>query len=227
MIKNHILFLLFWATWDLAKRKLFWSLYNLFKTEQDKKIDIIAIGRRNYIQSEFIEFLDNETNDFIDKTDRELFNKYLSTITYTQLDIVNKADYKKLEDTISNYYDTEKTQILAYLSIWYNLFEIVVDNLWTLSKKDEIKIIFEKPFWKDLQSAINLNESIRKVFTEEQIYRIDHYVWKESVQDILALRFWNILFEPIWNSNYIDNIQIVASEKIWIEDRGDYYEQSW
>lgn len=225
--KNHIIFLLFWATWDLAKRKLFSSLYNLYKTETDKKIDIIAIWRREYSQEEFLRYIDKETDLFIDKSDREKFKNYLTTIIYIQLDITNQKWYLKLEEIIKSLLDKKWTsQILVYLSVWYNLFETIIKNLWILSLANRMKIIFEKPFWKDLESAIKLNNTILKFFTEEQIYRIDHYVWKESVQNILAFRFWNIFFEPLWNSNYIDNIQIIALEKIWIENRGSYYEQS-
>ena len=89
-----------------------------------------------------------------------------------------------------------------------------------------VRIIVEKPFGRDAQSARELNQQIHEVFNEDQVYRIDHYLGKETVQNIVVLRFANGIFEPLWNRNYIDHIQITAAERIGVENRGDYYEQA-
>ena len=225
MNDNHIIFIMFWATWDLAKRKLFWSLYNIYKKNTDKKVDIIAVGRRDFSNLEFQNYINTETELFIDK--QKDFSEYLSHIKYSKIEINQEDGYFILEKQICELY-WNNSQIVIYLSIWYNLFETVIDQFKKLDfSTKNIKVIFEKPFWKDLESAKDLNNKIESVFKENQIYRIDHYVWKEPVQNIMALRFWNILFEPIWNSNYIDNIQIIANEKIWVEWRWEYYDSSW
>lgn len=217
------LFILFWATGDLAKRKIYWALYDLFKDW--KSIDIIWIWRKNFQENQFFQEYVNQETDLFIKKDKSFF-EYLKTISYVQVEIDKKETYLNLENKIKEY----KTEnIIIYLSIWYELFPVFIENIKECSNllQKEPKIIFEKPFWKDLQSAEILNDSINKLFKENQIYRIDHYVWKEPIQNILSLRFSNILFEPIWNSNHIDNIQIIATEKIGIWDRGEYYDKSW
>jgi len=217
------LFILFWATGDLAKRKIYWALYDLFKDW--KSIDIIWIWRKNFQENQFFQEYVNQETDLFIKKDKSFF-EYLKTISYVQVEIDKKETYLNLENKIKKY---KTDNIIIYLSIWYELFPVFIENIKECSAllKKEPKIIFEKPFWKDLQSAEILNDSINKLFDEKQIYRIDHYVWKEPIQNILSLRFSNILFEPIWNSNYIDNIQIIATEKIWIWDRWEYYDKSW
>src|SRR5690606_29445607 len=119
-----------------------------------------------------------------------------------------------------------------YLATPPTQYETIIDNLreaglnqpstnggWT-------RLIVEKPFGRDLQSAVALNDHLRTAFTEQQIYRIDHYLGKETVQNMLAFRFANGIFEPIWNRNYIDNVQITVAESIGIEGRGNYYDQA-
>lgn len=222
-MKKDTIIILFWSTGDLAKRKLFWAINDLYK--KNENITLISTGRKNFTNKEFQEYVKKETSEFISQD--EGFDKFLSTIVYKKIEINEKEDYENLKEYVSSIYK-ETGQIIFYLSIGYQLFGSVIENLKVFDFKDkEVKVIFEKPFWKDLNSAKELNSKINEVFTEKQIYRIDHYVWKESVQNILALRFWNILYEPIWNSNYIDNIQIIAKETLWIGNRGDYYESSW
>jgi glucose-6-phosphate 1-dehydrogenase len=107
-------------------------------------------------------------------------------------------------------YSTPETQVIVYLSIAPEHFVSFINNAKTLELAKNSKVIFEKPFGKDLESAEILNQKITEVFSEDQIYRIDHYVGKEAIQNILAFRFANLIFEPLWNNKYIDNIQITA-----------------
>lgn len=221
----NTIFVLFWATWDLSKRKIIPALFNIYKKSENKKIKIIWVWRRDYSNEDFIKYLEEESSEFIDT--KKWFKAFLETISYEKVDLWEVKDYKKLKtnlDTISD----EKTKIIYYMSIWPELFPLVTSNfkLWWLNWK-KWRIIFEKPFWTDLKSAKELNSTISEVFSEHQVYRIDHYVWKEAIQNILAFRFANIIFEPIWNNKYIDNIQITASEEIWVWDRGAYYDTSW
>lgn len=218
----NTIFIIYWSTWDLAKRKLFPALYNIFKEKNDLKIDIIAVGRRDYNKKEFQKYIDNETNEFIEKeTD---FSNFLDTISYSKVELTNPNDYSNLKNDIKKIQKID-SQVIFYLSISPEYFDNFVDNYKHINIKDS-KIIFEKPFWTDLETAKKLNTKIMEVFREEQVYRIDHYVWKEAIQNILAFRFANIIFEPIWNNKYIDNIQITASENIWVGERWDYYDKS-
>lgn len=220
----HTIFIIFWATWDLAKRKLFPALYNIYRKDKKDNIDIIAVWRRDFDNESFKNYINEKTSDFIEH--KKHFDEFLNTVTYSKVEINKNNDYIDLKKQIEKL-SKENTQIIIYLSISPDNFIAFIENSKVMNLPKNSKIIFEKPFWKDLETAIYLNEKITEVFFEEQIYRIDHYVWKESIQNMLAFRFSNILFEPIWNNKYINNIQITATEKIWIEDRWWYYDTSW
>lgn len=218
----HTIFVIFWSTWDLAKRKLFPALYNIYNSK-NHEIDIIWVGRRDFDRQDFIDYVSTETNEFIE--DKSNFDNFLDTINYSKVEIDNKNDYINLKNDIEKL-RKNGSQIIFYLSISPEYFSSFIENYKSVWLKD-IKIIFEKPFWTDLSSARKLNAKIMEVFQEDQVYRIDHYVGKEAVQNIVAFRFANIIFEPIRNNRYIDNIQITASENIWVWDRWWYYEKSW
>ncbi len=220
----NTIFIIFWATWDLAKRKLFPALYNIYRKEKKEDIDIIAVWRRDFDNKSFKEYIKEKTLNFIEH--KKHFDDFLEKIKYSKVEIGNNYDYINLKDKIKQL-SKENTQVIIYLSISPDNFIPFIDNSKNLDLPKNSKIIFEKPFWKDLETAIFLNKKITEIFQEEQIYRIDHYVWKEAIQNVLAFRFSNILFEPIWNNKYINNIQITATEKIWIEDRWWYYDKSW
>lgn len=219
----HTIFVIFWSTWDLAKRKLFGALYNIYLNKKDIELDIVWVWRRDFNNDDFRNYIKNETNNFIDKKNN--FWEFLEKINYSKVELNEENDYLNLKNDIEKL-QKQDSQVIFYLSIAPEFFTNFVDNYKLINIKNS-KIIFEKPFWTDLFSARNLNEKIMEVFKEEQVYRIDHYVWKEAIQNILAFRFANIIFEPIWNNRYIDNIQITASENIWVWDRWGYYDNSW
>ncbi len=219
----HTIFIIYGSTWDLAKRKLFPALYNIFREKKNLQVDIIAVGRKDFTNDDFRKYLEIETKEFIKKDNT--FLKFIKNINYSKVEINNWTDYSELKKDI-NKLQKNNSQIIFYLSISPEYFNSFVDNYKHINIKN-VKIIFEKPFWTDLKSAKVLNSKIMEVFREKQIYRIDHYVWKEAIQNILAFRFANIIFEPIWNNKYIDNIQITASENIWVGDRWEYYDNSW
>ncbi len=217
------IFVLFWSTWDLAKRKLFPALYNIY-TEQWKEIDIIWVGRRDYDDKKFRDYIDEGLEDFVEKWSD--FINFLDTVTYSKVQLDVPKDYKTLQTTIKNLDSQGNAQLIFYLSISPEYFWDFISNYKYIENKNA-RVVFEKPFWVDLASAKALNANIMKVFNEEQVYRIDHYLWKRAIQNILMFRFSNILFESIWNNTYIDNIQITAAESLWVEKRWWYYDTSW
>lgn len=218
----HTIFVIFGATGDLAKRKLFGALYNIYAQRPDMNLDVVAVGRRDFGHRDFQEYIDRETDGFIEK--REDFPRFLETVRYSRVEINNSSDYAQLRDSIRSL-EREDSQVVFYLSISPEHFAGFVDNYKHVAL-EHAKVIFEKPFGTDLRTARELNAKITEVFREDQIYRIDHYVGKEAVQNILAFRFANSIFEAVWSNRYIDNIQITASESIGVGDRGGYYDKS-
>lgn len=217
------IFVLFGSTWDLAKRKIFPALYNIY-SEQWREIDIIWVWRRDYDNEKFRGFLDEGLGEFVDKWSN--FTDFLNTITYSKVNLDIWEDYKKLQRTIRDLDSDGNAQIIFYLSISPEYFWNFTSHYQHLENKDA-RVVFEKPFWVDLSSARALNAKIMQAFEEEQVYRIDHYLWKRAIQNILTFRFSNILFESNWNNTYIDNIQITAAESLWVEKRWWYYDTSW
>lgn len=226
-MKNNRILILFWSTWDLAKRYIIPWLYSLYRDDKLWNTKIFCIWRRDFDNKKFVSFLREEWVCKKCKTDNwKNFVEFANQLNYLKIDI-NSDDYNVLKESIDQN-RTPKTETILYLSISPSFFDKVIKNL----KKSGIdkkctRIAFEKPFWNDLKSAQILNNKIRKVFKEEQIYRIDHYLGKESIQNILAFRFANEIFEPIWNNKYIDNIQITAAETLWVGTRWEYYDQYW
>ncbi|MFA5917902.1 MAG: glucose-6-phosphate dehydrogenase [Candidatus Gracilibacteria bacterium] len=218
----HTIFVIFGSTGDLAKRKLFGALYDIYSSKKNIDLNIIGVGRRDFLDNEFRNYIKQETSEFIKQ--KSNFVDFLKKINYSKVELNEQDDYKTLKNDIAKL-QKSNSQVVFYLSIAPEFFTNFVDNYKFIDIKNA-KIIFEKPFGNDLSSAKDLNEKIMEVFREEQVYRIDHYVGKEAIQNILAFRFANILFEPIWNNKYIDNIQITASENIGVQDRGGYYDNS-
>ena len=215
----HTLFILFWATGDLAKRYLFPALSTISETEN---IDIIATGRRTFSDSEFHDFLRVESLEYF--PDQHASADFFSRLHYQKVDIDQLDAYDALKERMESLSDAD-TQVVIYLSISSTLFDDFLQGCTPLLERfPHTRIVLEKPFGGDLQSARALHESLIPLFREEQIYRIDHYVAKGWIQNILALRFANIFFEPIWNNHYIDNIQITVSESLSVGNRGAYYE---
>jgi glucose-6-phosphate 1-dehydrogenase len=217
------IFVLFWSTWDLAKRKIFPALYNIYKN-QGKEVDVIWVWRRDFDDEQFRKFLDENLKTFVDRWSN--FKDFLGTISYSKVNLDEGEDYKALQSHIESIDTDKNAQIIFYLSISPEYFGDFISH-YTHIENTNARVIFEKPFWVDLGSARELNAKIKQAFREEQIYRIDHYLWKEAIQNILAFRFSNLIFQSTWNNKYIDNIQITASESLWIEKRWWYYDASW
>ncbi|HOJ92905.1 MAG TPA: glucose-6-phosphate dehydrogenase [Dictyoglomaceae bacterium] len=203
---------------DLARSKLYPVLYNLYKNFKLLNCSkIISTGRRQNIgQNEFIEILKMSVNN--DEP------KFFSLFDFVTLNLDKPEDYRGLRDVLSKYKEEE---FIFYLATPPLTFESTIKNLGLSLKElpNKRKIVIEKPFGYDLESAKNLNNTISEFFKEEEIYRIDHFLGKETVQNIFGLRFSNIIFEGIWNRNFIDHIQISALEDIGVEGRLGYYDK--
>ena len=227
-------FVLFGATGDLAKRKIFPALYNLFI---DKKtpdpISIIALGRREVSNENFQSYVKKSIESYSRRVvnDQARMNQFLESIHYQVLDANNVLDYKNLLDKVQQ---REKElhipeNRMFYLSVGPEFFEIIASNITNSglgNTKGWKRLIIEKPFGHDLVSARQLNKHLTQSFKEEEIYRIDHYLGKPMVQNLEALEFANPVLQSIWNNKHIANVQITASELVGVEERAGYYDQA-
>ncbi|MBI5975329.1 glucose-6-phosphate dehydrogenase [Staphylococcus canis] len=229
---NHIpaLITIFGATGDLSHRKLFPSLFHLYQQDHlDERIAIIGIGRRQLSKDDFRAQVKKSIQAHVQDTKH--LDKFLQHVFYQPHDVNDEASYKKLLD-LSESLDKEFSlggNRLFYLAMAPQFFGTVTDYLKSsglTNTKGFKRLVIEKPFGSDLASAESLNKQIRRSFKEEEIFRIDHYLGKDMVQNIEVLRFSNAMFEPLWNNKYISNIQVTSSEILGVEDRGGYYESS-
>jgi glucose-6-phosphate 1-dehydrogenase len=228
------LIVIFGGTGDLVHRKLMPAIYNLSNDNLlPDNFAVVSVGRREISNEDYR----NQVRDSIEKYSRlklddKIWNVIRDRIYYCQFNFNEDNGYIKLHDfskTLDNKYNTKGNRIY-YLAVAPEYFEIITDklNAHGMAKQDEgwKRIVIEKPFGKNLESAKYLNEKITKVFTENNTYRIDHYLGKEMIQNIMIIRFANAIFEPLWNNKYIDNIQITANETVGVETRGGYYEKA-
>lgn len=228
------LIFIFGGSGDLNYRKLSPALYNLFIDEwMPEKFDIVGIGRTKYSDEEYRNHLFEGIQQFSRRKDEKngKWAKFSKHVSYLSMDAGNEADYAKIAEIVKQKEQEygEHPNVIFYLAVAPQLVPGIAQKLGPLNICADTKctrIVVEKPFGHDLESAQQLNKLLLSMFDEEQIYRIDHYLGKETVQNILALRFVNALFEPIWNRNYIEHIQITAAETVGVEGRGGYYEQS-
>jgi len=222
--------IIFGATGDLAKRKLFPSIYRLYQSGKiSEEFAVVGVARRPWTNETFRENVKDSVENAV-SVNSDL-TSFTSHFYYHPFDVSNQSSYHSLKSLLSDLdekYQTEGNRVF-YLAMAPEFFGIIANNLKEHGLKDTngwTRLVIEKPFGHDLASAQKLNDEIRAAFDEEQIYRIDHYLGKEMVQNIEVIRFANALFEHLWNNRFISNIQITSSESLGVEDRGNYYETS-
>jgi len=227
---------IFGAAGDLTRRKLIPALYNLARVNLlSREFAIVGIAHTRMTTDEFRERMANGLREFIDGStlDPDLTEWFLRRMYYITAEFDDPNLYEQLKVTLDKVDKEHSTHqnFFFYLATGPDYFGVIVEQLGAagLLKQDEKhwrRVIVEKPFGHDLDTAKALNQQMLKVAEESQIYRIDHYLGKETVQNILAFRFANGIFEPIWNRRYIDHVQISVAETVGVENRGGYYDKS-
>lgn len=214
----------FGSTGDLAIRKLMPALFHLY---QDKRLPdttkILCLGREPMETEAYLEWVLSKNIEFSQKS-REELDDFLSLITYKQVSTDKEGSFLELKQELSNKSDLVR---VFYLATPPTIFGQICDALATHDLiTPETRIVLEKPLGHDSASFSEINSQVLQHFEEKQIYRIDHYLGKETVQNLLALRFSNMLFEPLWNNEFISHVQITVSETVGIEGRHEFYNQS-
>ena len=225
---------IFGATGDLSRRKLLPAVYNLAHDGAlPERFNLIGVSRRAKEDAEFRDFAAESIRSFSRRAvDEDVLEGLLPRLRYIDITFDDEASYSRLADCLTAR-DDEAGQSLNrayYLSTAPEFFPVITRALKGAGlhrhQDADVRVVIEKPFGTDLASARSLQKVVASAFRESQVFRIDHYLGKETVQNILAFRFANYLFEPVWNRNYIDHIQITAAEDIGIGSRAGYYDQS-
>ncbi len=234
---ENCIIVIFGASGDLTKRKLVPALFNLYHQKLlPEQFAILGVSRSSLSDDPFRERMTENIQLFAEEkpvNESDLKN-FAKNLFYQSIDTSQAKDYEQVKSRLD---ELDKTfqiggNYIYYLSTPPHLYEPITANLGQCGLNAQSagaslkRIIIEKPFGRDLQSARVLNKHLQSIFQEEQIYRIDHYLGKETVQNILAFRFANVIFEPIWNRDFIDRVEVTNAEHIGIEDRGGYYDQA-
>jgi glucose-6-phosphate 1-dehydrogenase len=229
----HSLLVVFGGTGDLAHRKIYPAIYNLYVSGHlPENFAMAAVGRREKTEETFRKEAASSIRRYAreNRGNQEDIDHVVSRFFYWQADFTKYNGYEELKDylnVLDARFHTHGNRIF-YLAVAPEHFGTIVQHLDRSGMTDQERaykrVVIEKPFGKDLASAIELNNIITGVFKEDQIYRIDHFLGKEMLQNILVIRFANAFFEPLWNNKYIDHIQITSSETVGVENRGGYYE---
>jgi glucose-6-phosphate 1-dehydrogenase len=226
-------FIIFGGTGDLAVRKLIPALYNLYiEGNIEIPFSVIGISRKPMTHQQYADFFVEGVKKFSrNKYEEEVYKKMAASFYYISGDLQQDNTYHNLIDILNKVEGEEKNR-LFYLATTPEFFPVVVENLTKhgILLKGAVKpwhrIIIEKPFGSDLESARLLNQWLERLVDDFQMYRIDHYLGKEAVQNFLVLRFTNGIFEPLWNNKHVDHIQITVSETVGVGNRGRYYEHA-
>ncbi|WP_419763608.1 MAG: glucose-6-phosphate dehydrogenase [Arcobacter sp.] len=223
--KNNLCdFILFGGHGDLSFRKLMPALYHLCKDEYiSSESRIITISRKEISIDEHVSLIKEKLIEFLseEKLDEKFFETFKKQLLMVSIDFSNESSYENLQNILNEHTDRDR---INYLSTSPDFFGSICKSLndWDLISK-HTRVVLEKPLGRDLKSSQEINKEVLKYFEEDQVYRIDHYLGKDTVQNIMALRFSNRLFVPLWNSNHIDHVQITVAESVGVENRWGYY----
>jgi glucose-6-phosphate 1-dehydrogenase len=221
-------YIIFGATGDLAERKLLPALYHREKDGQlPDECRFVGAARSKLSRKAYQGFAKSALEEFVEEEDRDdtCIKRFLDRLDYMPLDVTTDDGWDDLAKMLN---DPEGKRIRAfYLAVGPGLFGPISERLEQHDLiNDRTRLVIEKPLGRDLESARELNEAVGEHFGEDQVFRIDHYLGKETVQNLLALRFANHLFEPLWNAQHIDHVQITVAETVGVEDRAAYYDKS-
>ena len=226
---------IFGASGDLTERKLIPALYNLYRKERlPDTFRVLGSSRTEFTDDEFRAHLKESLQEFSPETYREeLWQEFSENLSYQAGDLTRVEDFIRLGETLDKL-EGQPSNRLFYLAIPPQFYEETILNLGKAELHREPDdpqgtwrhVVIEKPYGHDLASARALNKTVHRVYDEDQVYRIDHYLGKDTAQNILFFRFANTIFEPVWNRNYIDNVQITVSEKVDVAHRGNYYDNA-
>ena len=231
---NHII-VIFGASGDLTKRKLIPALYELERNSNiPDKFVILGVGRTQYSDEKFREVINDSLKKYKkDNYESSLVDTFIKKLNYISLNTPDINEYVKLKSRLKTLCGEHEMpeNFIFYLATPPTLYETIAQSLYKYGLTSEEdsgwkRIVVEKPFGFNLESAKSLNKNLIKYFKEDQIYRIDHYLGKETVQNVLVTRFSNGIFEPLWNRNYIHHIEITSAESLGVEKRGGYYDKS-
>ncbi len=221
--EQPIEFVVFGATGDLSQRKLFPSLFQLFLDDcWPHSLRILAVVRSDMTPQGFATLIQPECERRCDASQTEAFKNFLSHIELVQVDAHSQHTFENLSQQF-----TKAAYQIFYFAVSPTLYEPLITGLVTQRCiRSDTRVVIEKPIGQDLPSAEKIHHLLKTVFEERQIFRIDHYLGKETVQNIMALRFGNAVLEPLWRAERIDYIQITVAETLGVENRGDYYDQT-
>ena len=227
----------FGASGDLTRRKLLPSIFQIYTRDLlDERFYLLGCGRKRFSDEKFREVAQQAICAKLGDVSAKDLNSFTKKLYYIDGDYADTAFYERMKARLAELDQKHKVRdsLLFYLAVPPFLYTTIVEHLGSaglacpekLGTKEHIRLVVEKPFGRDLKSAAELNDNISHCFNESQIYRIDHYLGKETVQNILMFRFANTIFEPIWNRNYIDSVQITIAEKLGVEHRASYYDKT-
>jgi glucose-6-phosphate 1-dehydrogenase len=229
---------IFGASGDLTKRKLIPALYNLaLEKRLPERFWVVGFARSDMSDGEFRNRMREAVSEFsrTGLKDEQVWQQFASTLYYIRGDYNETGAYQRLKSMLEGFDRSSRVMPVRvfYLAMPPDLYAPVIERLAAvgLARKESegtgrTRVVIEKPFGTDLESARKLNRRVHEALDESQVYRIDHYLGKETVQNIMVLRFANAVFEPIWNRRYVDHVQITAAETVGVENRGGYYDKA-